>query len=132
MDDEAMNVDRTYNIKRGTSVVPGFFEHINYKVDVNTFERKTVQSLGINDIASCKMIINQPIAADSYETNRYTGSFIVVDRITNNTVGAGMIVGVSRRDEDVQKIETKEYSQAEKALNQFIRETFPEWGCKKI
>ena len=132
MDDEAMNVDRTYNIKRGTSVVPGFFEHINYKVDVNTFERKTVQSLGINDIASCKMIINQPIAADSYETNRYTGSFIVVDRITNNTVGAGMIVGVSRRDEDVQKIETKEYSQTEKALNQFIRETFPEWGCKKI
>lgn len=132
MDDEPMNVDRTYNIKRGTSVVPGFFEHINYKVDVNTFERKAVQSLGINDIASCKMIINQPIAADSYETNRYTGSFIVVDRITNNTVGAGMIVGVSRRDEDVQKIEQKEYSQSEKALNQFIRETFPEWGCKKI
>ena len=72
-------------------------------------------------------MISQAIAADAYETNRYTGSFIVVDRITNNTVGAGMIVGVSRRDEDVLKVQEKQYTQAEKALNQFIRELF----CKK-
>jgi sulfate adenylyltransferase subunit 1 len=112
--------------------VTGSFEHINYEVDVNTYERKQVHSLGINGIGSCRMILNQAIAADSYEMNRYTGSFIVVDRLNNNTVGAGMIVGVSRRDEDLKKIEGKKYTAAEKALNQFIRETFPEWGCKKV
>lgn len=131
MDENSMELNQSYDIKRGTSVVSGSFEHINYKVDVNTFERKQVHILGINDIASCKMLLTQPIAADAYDTNRYTGSFIVVDRITNNTVGAGMILGVSRREEDLKKIQTKEYTSAEKALNQYIRENFPEWECKK-
>ncbi|MDF1884270.1 sulfate adenylyltransferase subunit CysN, partial [Sulfurimonas sp. SAG-AH-194-C21] len=100
MDEKPMDTTRTYDIKRATSVVSGSFEHINYKIDVNTYERTVVDSLELNDIASCKMLLTRPITADSYETNRLTGSFIVVDRISNNTVGAGMIVGVSKRDED--------------------------------
>jgi sulfate adenylyltransferase subunit 1 len=78
------------------------------------------------------MLLNQPIAADSYETNRFTGSFIVVDKITNNTVGAGMISGVSRREEDLEKLQSKEYTDSERALNLFIRKNFPEWECKTI
>ena len=132
MDEKPMEVGRSYDIKRATSVVSGAFEHINYKVDVNTYEREQVHSLGLNDIASCKMVLTQPIAADAYEMNRLTGSFIVVDRITNNTVGAGMIVGVSRREEDVAKLTEKEYTDAERALNQYIRENFPEWECKVV
>ncbi|MEN8146010.1 MAG: sulfate adenylyltransferase subunit CysN [Campylobacterota bacterium] len=132
MDDKPMELDRTYDIKRATSVVSGSFEHINYKVDVNTYEREQVTQLGLNDIASCKMLLTRPIAADAYETNRLTGSFIVVDRITNNTVGAGMIVGVSRRDEDVHKLADKSYTDAEKALNAYIRSNFPEWECKAV
>ena len=132
MDENPMTLNEQYDIKRGTSVVSGTFEHINYQVDVNTFERNQVHSLGVNDIASCKMLINQPIAADSYETNRSTGSFIVVDKITNNTVGAGMILGVSRRESDLNKTQGKEYTDSEKALNKFIRENFPEWECKKV
>jgi len=132
MDEKPMELDRSYDIKRATSVVPGFFEHINYKIDVNTYEREQVHKLGLNDIASCKMILTQPIAADAYETNRLTGSFIVVDRVTNNTVGAGMIVGVSRREQDAAKIADKHYTDAEKALNQYIRENFPEWECKVV
>ena len=132
MDEKPMELDRSYDIKRATSVVSGSFEHINYKVDVNTYEREQVTILGLNDIASCKMVLTRPIAADSYETNRLTGSFIVVDRITNNTVGAGMIVGVSRRDEDAKKLSTKAYTDAEKALNEYIRTNFPEWQCKAV
>ena len=132
MDETPMDLEKTYDIKRATSVVPGYFEHINYKIDVNTYERAQVHKLGLNDIASCKMILTQPIAADAYETNRLTGSFIVVDRITNNTVGAGMIVGVSRREQDVAKLATKQYTDAEKALNLYIRENFPEWECKVV
>ena len=132
MDENSMELNQNYDIKRGTSVVSGSFEHINYKVDVNTFERKQVHALGVNDIASCKMLLNKPIAADAYTANRFTGSFIVVDRITNNNVGAGMILGVSRREDDLKKITSKEYTDSEKALNQFIRANFPEWDCKKV
>ncbi len=129
MDEKPMQKDRTYDIKRATSVVSGSFEHINYKVDVNTYEREEVNTLELNDIASCRMILTRPIAADSYETNRLTGSFIVVDRISNNTVGAGMIVGVSRRNTESL---TKEYSDAEKELNAYIIKHFPEWDCKAV
>jgi len=132
MDEKPMELNRSYDIKRATSVVSGSFEHINYKIDVNTYKRTQVHKLELNDIASCKILLTQPIAADAYKENRLTGSFIVVDRITSNTVGAGMIVGVSRRDEDIAKLGNKEYTDAEKALNLFIRENFPEWGCKKV
>ncbi len=131
MDETPMEPGTVYDIKRATTVVNGQFEHINYKVDVNTYERQSVYKLGLNDIASCKMVLTQPIAADAYKENRLTGSFIVIDRMTNNTVGAGMIVGVSRREEDIRKRTTREYTDAERALNQYIRENFPEWECKK-
>ena len=129
MDETPMQKDRTYDIKRATSVVSGSFEHINYKVDVNTYEREEVNALELNDIASCRMVLTRPIAADPYETNRLTGSFIVVDRISNNTVGAGMIVGVSRRNTEAI---SKEYSDAEKELNAYVRKHFPEWDCKTV
>jgi len=132
MDEQPMQLDKTYDIKRASSVVSGSFERINYKVDVNTYERIQVQSLELNDIASCRMILTQPIAADAYKNNRLTGSFIVVDRITNNTVGAGMIVNVSKRDEHEEVVPQKSYTNAEIALNLYIRENFPEWNCKKI
>lgn len=132
MDEKAMELGRSYDIKRATSVSSGSFEHINYKIDVNSYEREQVDTLGLNDIASCKMVLTRPIAADAYTDNRLTGSFIVVDRISNNTVGAGMIVGVSRRDEDAKKIAGKNYTDAEKALNAYVRQHFPEWNCKEI
>jgi len=129
MDEKPMDTGRSYDIKRATSVVSGSFNSINYKVDVNTYEKTEVSTLSLNDIASCKMLLTRPIASDDYKTNRLTGSFIVVDRISNNTVGAGMIVGTS---ESVESENSAEYSKAEIALNAYIREQFPEWGCKEI
>lgn len=126
MDEKPMTLGRTYDIKCATSVISGSFEKINYKVDVNSFERTQVEELALNDIASCRMILTRPIASDAYATNRLTGSFIVIDRITNNTVGAGMIVGLSRRDQGLQ---TNKYTKAEIELNAYIRKNFPEWGC---
>ena len=105
MDEKPMSLDKTYDIKIATSVIVGSFEHINYKLDVNTYKREQVTQLELNDIASCKILLTRPIAADKYKDNRLTGSFIVVDRITNNTVGAGMIVDVSKRESDKVKEE---------------------------
>jgi len=132
MDEKPLDVSRTYDIKRATSVISGSFEHINYKVDVNTYERTVVDKLSLNDIASCRMLLTRPIAVDSYKENKETGSFIVVDRISNNTVGAGMIISVTKREEDKSLKIHKEYTDAEKALNIYIRENFPEWDCKSI
>lgn len=132
MDEKPMLLNKNYDIKRATSVISGSFEYINYKIDVNTYERTEVEELELNDIASVKMILTRPIAADKYKENHETGSFIVVDRVTNNTVSAGMIVDVSKREEDKTLKIHREYSQAEKALNIYIRENFPEWGCKEL
>ena len=129
MDEQPMMIGRMYDIKRATSVISGSFEKINYKVDVNTYERMQVEELGLNDIASCRMVLTRPIASDSYSTNRLTGSFIVIDRMTNNTVGAGMIVGLSRRDQGAL---SKEYTTAERELNAYIRKHFPQWDCKAV
>lgn len=129
MDEKPMRSDKVYDIKRATSVVTGSFEKINYKVDVNSYEKTEVNQLKLNDIASCRMVLTRPIAADAYKENRLAGSFIVVDRITNNTVGAGMIVGVSRRN--TAEV-TKTYSEAEKELNAYVRKHFPEWDCRVV
>ena len=129
MDEKPMRSDKVYDIKRATSVVNGSFEKINYKIDVNSYEKTEVTQLKLNDIASCRMVLTRPIAADAYSDNRLAGSFIVIDRITNNTVGAGMIVGVSRRNiGEVNKI----YSEAEKELNAYVRKHFPEWDCRVV
>ena len=129
MDEKPMRSDKVYDIKRATSVVTGSFEKINYKVDVNTYEKTEVNQLKLNDIASCRMVLTRPIAADAYNENHLAGSFIVVDRITNNTVGAGMIVGLSRRSTGEV---TKTYSEAEKELNAYVRKHFPEWDCRIV
>ncbi len=132
MDEEPMVLDKTYDIKISSSVVSASFKHINYKIDVNSYKRVQVNELELNDIASCKILLTRPIAVDSYQINRQTGSFIIIDRATNNSVGAGMIVSVSRREEDINKLSNKSYTDAEKALNKYIRDNFPEWNCKTI
>lgn len=138
MDENPMIPGKMYDIKRATSLVSGFVEHINYKLDVNSYERKEADKLELNDIASCRLTLTRPLAVDPYRENRHTGSFIIIDRVTNNTVGAGMIVNVTRRDRNdtsqssVGNSQKREYTEAEKALNRYIREHFPEWGCREI
>jgi sulfate adenylyltransferase subunit 1 len=100
MDETSMEVGKSYDIKSASTTLNGYIEHINYKIDVNTYERTQVKQLELNDIASCKLVLSRPIAADSYKENKSTGSFIIIDRVTNNTVGAGMIVNVAKRKSD--------------------------------
>ena len=128
MDETPMQTGYAYDIKRAASVATGHFEHINYKVDVNTYAREQVDTLQLNDIASCRLVLNRPIAADHYSDNRQTGSFIVIDRVTNNTVGAGMIVDVAAR-----AVAGKPAVSAfELELNQLIRKHFPHWGARDM
>jgi len=92
MDDQPMQPGRKYDIKRATSNSPGSFTRIVHRIDVNTLEHQEAPQLGLNEIGRVELSLERPIAYDDYRANRTSGSFIVVDRMTNGTVGAGMIV----------------------------------------
>jgi sulfate adenylyltransferase subunit 1 len=82
---------RKYLVKHTTRTAKCLFSRIDYRVDVNTLEQHAVEKLNMNDIARVAIKIQQPLVFDSYEIDRATGSFIVIDEATNNTVAAGMI-----------------------------------------
>ena len=100
MHENAADQGSSYLVKHGCSMVPGVLSRIRYKVDVNTMQRDkvakkddvTIDSLKLNEIGRCHITLHRPIAFDPYDRNRATGAFIIVDRVTNVTVGAGMIV----------------------------------------
>ena len=97
MHEESAKAGKNYLIKHTSSLVPSVLSKIRYKVDVNTMKRDTkddenVLELDLNEIARCHITLHRPIAFDSYNRNRDTGAFIIVDRLTNITVGAGMII----------------------------------------
>lgn len=83
---------RSYWIKHTTRTVSGELAEIRYGVDVNTLEHRPASQLGMNEVAHVVMSLNQPLVFDPYKVNPTTGAFIVIDRLTNNTVGAGMIL----------------------------------------
>ncbi|WP_372846590.1 sulfate adenylyltransferase subunit CysN [Pontiella sp.] len=100
MHEGAARAGKSYLIKHTSSMVPGVLSSIRYKVDVNSMKRdknaedaaESIRSLELNEIGRCHITLHRPIAFDAYEKNRTTGAFIIVDRLTNVTVGAGMIV----------------------------------------
>ena len=82
---------RTYLIKQTARQVPGKVTRIRHRVNINTLEPEAADRLDINDIAAVEIETNRPLFFDSYSENRTTGSFIVIDPLTNATLGAGMI-----------------------------------------
>jgi len=92
MAEEPMLPGKKYDIKRATSYVPGNIVAIAHRVDVNSLEHLAASELKLNEIGKVRVSIDAPIALDGYAHNRTTGAFIVIDRLTNGTVGAGMIV----------------------------------------
>jgi len=98
MDQDALLPGRSYILRIGTrSGVPASVTSIKYKIDVNTREHLAAHGLALNEIGFCNLATALPVSFDSYEVNRRTGAFIVIDRYTNRTVGAGMIAFALRR-----------------------------------
>lgn len=91
MTDQALLPGAQYDFKLNTKVVTGRISTIRNRVDVNTMEQHPTPGLELNEIGLCEISLDQVVCFDSYGINRGTGSFIVVDRLTNVTVGAGMI-----------------------------------------
>ncbi len=92
MGEEPLVPGKTYTIKHTTKLATGNVTTLRYRVDVNTLHRSAAPTLNLNEIGRCQVTLNQPICFDAYKRNRTTGAFIVIDRLTNRTVGAGMIL----------------------------------------
>jgi bifunctional enzyme CysN/CysC len=92
---------RSYLARIGTTTVPISVTTIKHRIDPNTREHLAAPTLGLNDIAFCNLATGTPVAFDRYADNRKTGSFIIIDRFTNRTVGAGMIAFGLRRGDNV-------------------------------
>jgi len=91
MSEQAMVPGKIYHIKHATSLVTGSISTLRYAVDVNTLHRQEQPTLSLNEIGRCTIRLNEPVAFDDYRQNRLMGAFIIIDRLTNATVGAGMI-----------------------------------------
>ncbi len=123
-----MTPGRQYWFKFASKTTPGVVESIHHRVDVNTFEEIPSDKANLNDISVVDLSLEQQVVADNYATNRATGAFVVIDRITNITVGAGMIDEVLGENEEKQS----EFSAFELELNALIRKHFPHWDAKDL
>ncbi len=92
MAEEPMHLGARYLVKIGTRTVGATVEKPKYRVDVNTLEREATDTLRLNEIGRCVLRLDRAVAFDRYEENRNTGGFIVIDRLTESTVAAGMIL----------------------------------------
>ncbi|PID84803.1 MAG: bifunctional sulfate adenylyltransferase subunit 1/adenylylsulfate kinase [Chloroflexi bacterium] len=101
MGEEPMRAHGQYRVQHTTRLVNGFISGLNYKIDVDTMHREPADTLTLNEIGRIQLTTTQPLFYDRYQLNRMTGSFILIDPNTNNTVAAGMIRGRSRDVEEL-------------------------------
>ena len=117
MGDEPMLPGRPYIIKTGNRQIPGTLDALKYKVNVNTMEHVAAKTLTLNEIGVCNLELDSPIAFTTYAENRHLGSFIIIDRFTNTTVGMGLIHFALRRASNIhwQAIDVNKVSRAGQA-----------------
>jgi bifunctional enzyme CysN/CysC len=101
MAEQEMLPGRPYLLKLGTRTVPASLSRPKYRIDVNTLEHAAATTLALNEIGVCNLNLDRPIAFDPYVENRDMGGFVLIDRLTNATVGAGMIHFALRRSQNV-------------------------------
>jgi bifunctional enzyme CysN/CysC len=112
MSDQPMLPGRPYWLKIGAKTVTATITHPKYRVNVNTLEHLAVKRLELNEIGVCNVAVDRPIAFDPYRENRDTGGFILIDRLSNNTVGAGLLHFALRRSQNIHWQATDIHKQA--------------------
>ena len=115
MADDNLVPGRPYLLKLGTKLVSAQITDIKYRINVNTLERLAAKHLELNEIAVCNLSLDQPIAFEPYDTVPELGGFILIDRVSNATVGAGMIHFALRRAHNIhwQSLDISKASRAE-------------------
>jgi bifunctional enzyme CysN/CysC len=101
MHEQPMLRGRSYVMRIGSKTVTATVAPLKYKLNVDSLEHVAATKLELNEIGVCDLELSQPVAFDHYDANRDTGSFILIDRITNETVGAGLIQFALRRSQNI-------------------------------
>jgi sulfate adenylyltransferase subunit 1 len=130
MDENPMRTHKEYIFKFATKSCTGKVSKIDHKIDVNTLKQhaENAEILELNEIALSDISLTDKVAVDHYDNLPQTGAFVVIDRHTNVTVGAGMVASIAGEADQ----NAREYSAAEKELNAYVRKHFPEWGCTEV
>lgn len=126
MSEVKFNLNENYLIKIANLTTNVVFEKIDFKKDINAFEEFQSDELKLNDIAKCTLKLKKT-ALKAYKDNKTLGSFIIIDKYSNETLAAGMVEEILASEE-----KNRIYTQAEIELNAYIRKNYPEWECKKI
>ncbi|WP_349921074.1 sulfate adenylyltransferase subunit CysN [Aeromonas veronii] len=127
MGEESLQPGRAYDVKLATKKSRGQVEAIRHRVEINKLDELPASELKLNEIGLCELSLTDPVAFDPYQEIRDTGSFILIDRLSNVTVGAGMIVqGLAA------KVVAGQYSEFEIELNALVRKHFPHWQALAI
>ena len=115
MSEDAMIPGRQYILKSNTQSAILTLGRLKHRIDVNTLDHLPAKTLELNEIGVCNISLDKRIAFDSYENNQTMGGFIVIDRLSNNTVGMGLIDFALRRSENIhwQKMDVSKESRAE-------------------
>ncbi|HEX8080700.1 MAG TPA: sulfate adenylyltransferase subunit CysN [Jatrophihabitans sp.] len=103
MSEHEMLPGRRYLIKLGTRTAGAVFSRPKYRVNVDNLDRMAATTLGLNDIAVCALSLDRPLVHDTYQQNRDMGGFLIMDRLTNDTVGAGMLKLALRRSANIRR-----------------------------
>ncbi|EAK0806424.1 sulfate adenylyltransferase subunit CysN [Campylobacter coli] len=127
MSEAEFSLNGNYLIKIANLTTGITFEKIDFKKDINTFEESQSDELKLNDIVKCTLKLSKKTALAAYKDNKILGSFIIIDKYSNETLAAGMVEEILIHED-----KARVYTQAEIELNAYIRKNYPEWKCKKI
>lgn len=128
MHESPLVLGKSYNIKLGSKNTAAIVKHIDHTIDVNTLEHGSADSLQLNEIAIVTLELTESIVADNYRNNHETGSFILIDRLSNLTIGAGMVEDLLSE----QATTESPFSAFEVEFNALVRKHFPHWQALDI
>jgi len=131
MTEQPLVAGKQYNFKIGVSDSTGTMTAVDSQIDVNTLAKNSTDKLELNEIGVCNFSLTKPIVFDSYKRNHSTGSFIIIDRLTNVTIGAGMITEAISGTQTTAS-SNENFSEFEVELNALIRKHFPHWDAKDL
>lgn len=132
MTEPPLVVGQRYDIKIAGKKTRAQAARIHYQVDINRLEQHQTASLPLNGIGLVDVIFDEPVVLDSYQQNPVTGGMIFIDRLSNVTVGAGMIRQPYQVEDTRIPQQQGDVSAFELALNALIREHFPHWGVRDL
>ncbi|WP_293766124.1 sulfate adenylyltransferase subunit CysN [uncultured Aquitalea sp.] len=134
MSEAPLVVGKEYGFKLAGKFVTGRVAAIRHRIDVNTLKRFDTEELALNEIALIRVELNAPVVFDAYSLSRGTGSFIIIDRLSNATAAAGMVTSAAEYAGEAPAAEDEltRLRAFEVELNALVRKYFPHWEAKDI